>query len=68
MKILISNDDGIYSKGIQALAKAMTELGEVYVVAPETNQSAIGHAVTMHTPLRSNKVDIFGAEYKGLVG
>lgn len=60
MKILISNDDGIYSKGIQALVKAMTELGEVYVVAPETNQSAIGHAVTMHTPLRSNKVDRFG--------
>ncbi len=64
MKILISNDDGIYSKGIQALAKAMTELGEVYVVAPETNQSAIGHAVTMHTPLRSNKVDIFSPDIK----
>lgn len=64
MKILISNDDGIYSKGIKALAKAMTELGEVYVAAPETNQSAIGHAVTMHTPLRSKKIDSFGPDIK----
>lgn len=64
MKILISNDDGIYSKGIQALVKAMTELGEVYVAAPETNQSAIGHAVTMHTPLRSDKINRFGPNIK----
>lgn len=57
MKILISNDDGINSMGIQALAKTMTDLGEVFVVAPETNKSAIGHAVTMHTPLRSMKLE-----------
>lgn len=61
MKILISNDDGINSIGIQDLAKAMTELGEVFVVAPETNRSAIGHAVTMHTPLRSKTVEGFGS-------
>ncbi|MDF2890827.1 MAG: stationary-phase survival protein SurE [Clostridia bacterium] len=60
MKILISNDDGINAQGIKALALAMQELGEVYVVAPERNQSATGHAVTMHTPLRRKKVDFLG--------
>ena len=64
MKILISNDDGIYAQGIKALAMVMQELGEVYVVAPERNQSATGHAVTMHTPLRSKKIDIFGDKIK----
>jgi 5'-nucleotidase len=60
LKILISNDDGINAIGIKALAVAMQELGEVYVIAPERNQSATGHAVTMHTPLRRNKVELFG--------
>lgn len=60
MKILISNDDGINSIGIQDLAKALTDLGEIFVVAPETNRSAIGHAVTMHTPLRSKRVEVLG--------
>ncbi len=52
MKILISNDDGIDSRGIFALAKAMKEIGEVTVVAPKTEQSAVGHAITMKYPLR----------------
>lgn len=64
MKILISNDDGVNALGIKALAMAMQELGEVFVVAPERNQSATGHAVTMHTPLRSKKVDFFGCNIK----
>lgn len=60
MKILISNDDGINAMGIRALALALQELGQVYVVAPERNQSATGHAVTMHTPLRSKSVKELG--------
>jgi 5'-nucleotidase len=60
LKILISNDDGINAIGIKALAIAMQELGDVYVIAPERNQSATGHAVTMHTPLRCKKVDAIG--------
>lgn len=60
MKILISNDDGINATGIKALAIAMQDLGDVYVIAPERNKSATGHAVTMHTPLRCKKMDIFG--------
>ena len=52
LKILVSNDDGIYSKGIYELVKALKEIGEVTVVAPLTEQSAVGHAITMKIPLR----------------
>lgn len=52
MKILVSNDDGIDSKGIAVLAKALSEIGEVTVVAPRTEQSAVGHAITMKLPVR----------------
>lgn len=52
--ILVSNDDGIYSEGINALKEAMSELGEVLVYAPHKQQSAVGHAITTHLPLRVN--------------
>lgn len=50
--ILISNDDGYYSMGINALARALSEIGEVIVVAPATDQSAISHAISLNRPLR----------------
>lgn len=53
-KILVSNDDGIYSEGIIALREAMLEIGEVFVYAPHKQQSAVGHAITTHLPLRVN--------------
>lgn len=52
MKILISNDDGIDSPGIEALANELKNIGEVTVIAPRTEQSAVGHAITMKLPLR----------------
>ena len=52
MKILVSNDDGIDSAGIYSLAQALKEIAEVTVVAPHKEQSAVGHAITMQTPLR----------------
>ena len=52
MKILVTNDDGIFSPGIKALARAMNALGEVYVVAPDVEQSAVGHGITVRRPLR----------------
>lgn len=58
LNILISNDDGIYSEGIYELAKGMTQLGKVTIVAPDKEQSAIGHAITMHQPLRCRKVKL----------
>lgn len=51
-KILISNDDGIHSEGIKALARAMNSLGEVYVVAPDRERSASSHSLTLYHPLR----------------
>lgn len=52
MKILVSNDDGIGARGIQELAKALKEIGDVTVVAPLSEQSAVGHAISMKNPLR----------------
>jgi 5'-nucleotidase len=50
--ILVTNDDGIESRGLLALAQALRPIGEVYVLAPETNQSAVGHQKTFMRPLR----------------
>lgn len=58
--ILVSNDDGIFAPGLYALAVAMTQLGDVWVVAPETNQSITGHKKTLDRPLRAKPVkDVF---------
>src|SRR3954466_1627648 len=51
-KILVTNDDGVQSEGIHALAAALERLGEVTVVAPHVEASAIGHALTLRRPLR----------------
>lgn len=59
LKILLSNDDGIYSDGIRQLAVSLSEIGQVFVVAPDREQSATGHAITMHQPLRSKKIKYF---------
>lgn len=56
MRILVTNDDGITSGGIQALTAAMARLGEVMVVAPDRQQSAVGHALTVASPLRAVKM------------
>ena len=55
--ILVTNDDGIYAPGIKALWEAMSELGHVTVVAPNREQSAVGHAITLSDPLRVDKVN-----------
>jgi len=52
LKILVSNDDGIDSPGIVALAAALRRIGTVWVVAPDTQQSAVVHALTVAVPLR----------------
>lgn len=52
MEILVTNDDGIYAEGIYALACALKQAGNVTVVAPDTQRSAVGHAITITDPLR----------------
>ena len=56
MRILLTNDDGILAEGIFALYQELKPLGEVHVVAPAVEQSAAGHAITLHHPLRVKKV------------
>lgn len=53
MKILVTNDDGIHAPGITALADALASVGEVAVVAPDRERSAVSHALTLHHPLRA---------------
>ena len=58
--ILVTNDDGITAPGIRALVEVMQTLGEVVVVAPDSPQSGMGHAITIDNPLRLNKVELHG--------
>jgi 5'/3'-nucleotidase len=54
--ILVSNDDGIHAPGIAALAAALEPVGEVWVVAPDRERSAVGHALTLHRPLTADRL------------
>ena len=69
MKILLTNDDGIFAKGIEVLHKHLSKAHEVVVVAPETEQSAVGHAITLTDPLLVKPVNrngvFFGYAVKG---
>jgi 5'-nucleotidase len=56
-RILVTNDDGIHSPGLTSLAKALRSIGEVWVVAPDRERTAVGHAVTLHKPLRIHQMD-----------
>lgn len=55
--ILITNDDGIHSPGLAALKKGLAPLGRIVVVAPDRDNSAISHALTMHRPLRLTELE-----------
>ncbi len=56
-RILITNDDGVYSEGLRLLSRALAPLGEVTVVAPDREQSATGHSLTLDRPLRLQKIE-----------
>ncbi len=58
MRILVSNDDGIFSPGLRVLANAAKEFGHVRVVAPDVEQSAMSHAITIRRPLHYHKVQL----------
>jgi 5'-nucleotidase len=59
MRILVANDDGIYSPGIATLARVATRFGDVRVVAPDVEQSSAGHAITATRPVRFRPTHIF---------
>ena len=60
MRILVSNDDGIYSPGLAVLARAAAEFGEVRVVAPDMERSSAGHSITSTHPLTYRATTIAG--------
>jgi 5'-nucleotidase len=65
MNILVTNDDGIHAPGIRVLARSLRELGHVTVVAPDSERSAVGHAITLSDPikLRELREDQLGTVY-----
>jgi len=56
MRVLISNDDGIRAPGLRRLAEVMAERAEVWVVAPDRERSAVSHAISLHAPLRAERL------------
>lgn len=64
MTILLTNDDGVHSEGIRALADALRSFGDILIVAPLTEASAIGHALTLRRPLRRETIapDVYGVD------
>jgi 5'-nucleotidase len=56
VRILLTNDDGVYAPGLRALRKELRKIGDVVVVAPATEQSAVGHSITLLTPLLVQEV------------
>jgi 5'-nucleotidase len=58
--ILVTNDDSVSAKGINALTEVASKFGKVVVVAPDKPQSGMGHAITINDPLRLNQIDLFG--------
>ncbi len=70
MRILLSNDDGIHAAGISAMYQAIRDLGDVHVVAPEAERSAVGHAITLSNPLKTKRVskngEFFGYAVDGM--
>jgi 5'-nucleotidase len=68
LKILLTNDDGIHSQGLLKMARALEEVAEVWVCAPDREQSAISHALTMVRPLRAKKIKSLGPRYFAVNG
>src|SRR5947199_10580141 len=62
MRILVSNDDGAEAQGLRVLAEALLELGEVVVCAPDREQSATSRSISLHRPLRIEKLPPWGPD------
>lgn len=62
MRILLSNDDGVLSDGLRELRRSLSGIARVFVVAPDHERTASGHSITVHRPLRAQKVSLDGAQ------
>jgi 5'-nucleotidase len=68
MRILLSNDDGILAPGLAAMRQELARLGEVFVVAPDSPQSAAGHSLTIHGPMTCRRIHVQDAFFGYAVG
>ena len=64
MKFLLTNDDGIASPGLAAIVEVMKQYGEVFVVCPDRDKSAVGHSITFREPLEVLETSVFGEGVK----
>ncbi len=64
MRFLVTNDDGISSPGLVTIVEGLQHYGEVFVVCPNQDKSAVGHSVSFNKPLKVNETPIFGANVK----
>ncbi|MEW6192299.1 MAG: 5'/3'-nucleotidase SurE [Bacillota bacterium] len=67
MRILLTNDDGIFAEGISVLRKELEKFGEIYVIAPDRERSAAGHSITVHRPLRVREAGFRSPRVRGWV-
>jgi 5'-nucleotidase len=68
MRILLTNDDGILAPGLAAMYQELVQIGDVDVAAPDSVQSAAGHAITLHGPLSAKKIHAHNAFYGWAIG
>jgi 5'-nucleotidase len=68
MKILITNDDGIHSRGIHALVQELSQIAELYLVAPDRERSGTGHSITVFDPIKVTKTTFPGVKQAWIVG
>ncbi len=62
MRILLTNDDGIHARGINALLKELCSMAEIYVVAPDRERSGTGHSITVFEPIKASRVKLPGVK------
>lgn len=68
MRILLTNDDGIYAQGIRALINELNSLAEIYVVSPDRERSGTGHSITVYEPIKVRPMTLPGAKKSWTVG
>jgi len=68
MKILLTNDDGIHARGIHSLLRELSALGDVFVAAPDREQSGTGHSITVFDPIRVQSSNLPGAAKAWIIG
>ncbi len=62
LRVLVTNDDGVFSESLEGVVGVLSEFGEVLVIVPEHERSAVSHAITLHKPLRLRRVRLGGLE------